>query len=197
MLLARAGLQGPRARAGAVSERHALHASDPAARGGLPAPLGPARQGDREQCSSRRPGQCSRPERYAWRGAIRVFEGVDAVYSPRRFILDALLVDAARGAGAEVIEGFTVEDVVIEAGRVVGVRGSEKGGARTRSAPPRHRRRRQALESGEVGGRCRIPSAADRVRVLLYLPGGRAHVRAARCTRSPTTLPDIGRPMTA
>jgi 2-polyprenyl-6-methoxyphenol hydroxylase-like FAD-dependent oxidoreductase len=50
-------------------------------------------------------------------------------YGPRRTVLDKLLVDAATEAGAEVREGFTVEDVVIEDGRVTGVRGHGKGGA--------------------------------------------------------------------
>src|SRR5262245_45262255 len=39
-------------------------------------------------------------------GSYPTFEGVDAVYSPRRTILDSILVDAARAAGAEVLEGF-------------------------------------------------------------------------------------------
>ncbi len=47
---------------------------------------------------------------------------------PRRTVLDKLLVDAASEAGAEVREGFTVDDVVIEDGRVTGVRGHGKGG---------------------------------------------------------------------
>jgi 2-polyprenyl-6-methoxyphenol hydroxylase-like FAD-dependent oxidoreductase len=50
-------------------------------------------------------------------------------FCPRRIVLDKLLVDAASQAGAEVREGFTVEDVVIEEGRVVGIRGHSKGGA--------------------------------------------------------------------
>jgi flavin-dependent dehydrogenase len=49
-------------------------------------------------------------------------------YCPRRTVLDKLLVDAASEAGAEVREGFTVEDVVIEDGVVVGIRGHGKGG---------------------------------------------------------------------
>jgi flavin-dependent dehydrogenase len=49
-------------------------------------------------------------------------------YCPRRFVLDKLLVDAAADAGAEVREEFTVEDVVIEDGRVVGIRGHGKNG---------------------------------------------------------------------
>ncbi len=49
-------------------------------------------------------------------------------YAPRRTVLDKLLVDAASGAGAEVREGFTVEEVVIEEGSVTGIRGHDKGG---------------------------------------------------------------------
>jgi 2-polyprenyl-6-methoxyphenol hydroxylase-like FAD-dependent oxidoreductase len=52
-------------------------------------------------------------------------------YGPRRTVLDKLLVDAAAQAGAEVREGFTVEDVVMEDGCVTGVRGHAKGGGAT------------------------------------------------------------------
>jgi len=44
-------------------------------------------------------------------------------YCPRRTILDKLLVDAAAQAGAEVREGFAVEEVMMEDGRVTGIRG--------------------------------------------------------------------------
>jgi 2-polyprenyl-6-methoxyphenol hydroxylase-like FAD-dependent oxidoreductase len=49
-------------------------------------------------------------------------------YAPRRTILDKLLVDAASEAGAEVREGFTVEEVIVEDGYVAGVLGHSKGG---------------------------------------------------------------------
>src|SRR5215210_4751356 len=49
-------------------------------------------------------------------------------YCPRRTVLDKLLVDAASEAGAEVREEFTIQDVVTENDRVVGVRGHSKGG---------------------------------------------------------------------
>src|SRR6266853_6313852 len=50
-------------------------------------------------------------------------------YCPRRTVLDKLLVDAAAEAGAEVREGFTVDDVLIEDGRVAGIKGHSKGAA--------------------------------------------------------------------
>src|SRR5215203_1689276 len=43
-------------------------------------------------------------------------------YCPRRTVLDKLLVDAAAEAGAEIREGFSVEDVLIEDGCTVGIR---------------------------------------------------------------------------
>jgi 2-polyprenyl-6-methoxyphenol hydroxylase-like FAD-dependent oxidoreductase len=49
-------------------------------------------------------------------------------YCPRRTVLDKLLVDAAAEAGAEVREGFTVEDVITDDDRVVGIRGHGKDG---------------------------------------------------------------------
>ncbi|MEU5695099.1 NAD(P)/FAD-dependent oxidoreductase [Actinosynnema sp. NPDC020468] len=55
-------------------------------------------------------------------------DGIDAVYCPRRTVLDKILVDAAREAGAEVIEGFGVSEVLFENGRAVGVRGREGNG---------------------------------------------------------------------
>jgi flavin-dependent dehydrogenase len=50
-------------------------------------------------------------------------EDTPAAYGPRRTVLDKLLVDAASEAGVEVREGFTVEEVVVDDGRVTGIRG--------------------------------------------------------------------------
>lgn len=56
-------------------------------------------------------------------------------FCPRRTVLDKLLVDAAAAAGAEVREGYTVEEIVFEGGRAVGIRGrSNHGGATTERA---------------------------------------------------------------
>ncbi|MEV4511805.1 NAD(P)/FAD-dependent oxidoreductase [Dactylosporangium sp. NPDC049525] len=45
--------------------------------------------------------------------------------SPRRTVLDKLLVDAAREAGAEVLEGFHVAGLTKEGDRVTGIRGRD------------------------------------------------------------------------
>jgi 2-polyprenyl-6-methoxyphenol hydroxylase-like FAD-dependent oxidoreductase len=50
-------------------------------------------------------------------------------YVPRRILLDKILVDAAAEAGAEVREGFSVDEILIEDGRVIGIRGRGAGGA--------------------------------------------------------------------
>ena len=50
-------------------------------------------------------------------------------YCPRRTILDKLLVDAAAQSGAEIREDFSVEGVLVEDGRVVGIKGHSKDGA--------------------------------------------------------------------
>jgi 2-polyprenyl-6-methoxyphenol hydroxylase-like FAD-dependent oxidoreductase len=56
-------------------------------------------------------------------------EDAPVAYCPRRTILDKLLVDAASEAGAEVREGFSVEEIVVADGRVTGIRGHGKDGA--------------------------------------------------------------------
>jgi flavin-dependent dehydrogenase len=55
--------------------------------------------------------------------------GVADGYAPRRTVLDKILVDGAAAAGAEVRERFTVEEIVRDGDRVVGIRGRSAGGA--------------------------------------------------------------------
>jgi flavin-dependent dehydrogenase len=54
--------------------------------------------------------------------------GSSTAYAPRRTVLDTLLVDAASAAGAEIREGFTVDEIVIEDGEVTGIRGRDRNG---------------------------------------------------------------------
>ena len=49
-------------------------------------------------------------------------------YCPRRTVLDKLLVDAAREAGAEVREAFSVDEILSDGGQVVGIRGRTRDG---------------------------------------------------------------------
>jgi len=51
--------------------------------------------------------------------------GVDVAYGPRRTVLDKILVDAAARAGAEVRENVTVQDLIVEDGKVTGIRAKE------------------------------------------------------------------------
>ena len=44
--------------------------------------------------------------------SIKEWDGVDGLYAPRRTILDAILCDAALAAGAEVVHGYSVVDVL-------------------------------------------------------------------------------------
>jgi 2-polyprenyl-6-methoxyphenol hydroxylase-like FAD-dependent oxidoreductase len=58
-------------------------------------------------------------------GTPRPYEGVAEAYCPRRTVLDTMLVRAAGDAGVEVREGFTVEEILVEDGSVVGLRGRD------------------------------------------------------------------------
>lgn len=61
-------------------------------------------------------------------GTPHPHEGSSTAYAPRRTVLDTILLDGASRAGAEVREGFTVEDLVMEDGQVVGLRGHAQHG---------------------------------------------------------------------
>jgi 2-polyprenyl-6-methoxyphenol hydroxylase-like FAD-dependent oxidoreductase len=62
---------------------------------------------------------------------VKPSHGVDALYAPRRTVLDPILVDAARAAGATVRYGVVVSDVTHdELGRVDGVVGIDASGVR-------------------------------------------------------------------
>ncbi len=58
-------------------------------------------------------------------GCFPAADGVDALYSPRRTLLDALLVHSAREAGAEVREHVQVKELTVSHGAVTGIVGRE------------------------------------------------------------------------
>ncbi len=63
---------------------------------------------------------------FALSGAPPAADGCAEAYAPRRTVLDAILLEAAAEAGAEVRTGYGVEEVVFEDGAAVGIR---SGGA--------------------------------------------------------------------
>jgi flavin-dependent dehydrogenase len=103
---------------------------------------------------------------------IKMRDGLDALYAPRRTLLDATLVDAAREAGATVRHGVSFVNLVHDVGRVrgvtldtpegpvtvasnvvIGADGTRSGVARAAGAPVLHARRRSgAVLYGYVRG---------------------------------------------
>ncbi|GAA3229526.1 NAD(P)/FAD-dependent oxidoreductase [Pseudonocardia petroleophila] len=72
----------------------------------------------------------------AFSGFADPIDGIDTVYCPRRIVLDEILVNAARRAGAEVLESFTVSDLIWADGAVAGVRGRVGDGPETEFRAP-------------------------------------------------------------
>ena len=80
--------------------------------------------------------------------------GVDVAYAPRRTIIDKLLVDAAAEAGAEIREGFTVEEILFETVVSPASAATLKGASRSPSAP--------GLSSAPKAGTRWLPKRFDR-----------------------------------
>lgn len=83
-----------------------------------------------------------------------VEDGVAWGYGPRRTTLDRVLIDAAVESGAQLRQGFSVTDYLMEGGKVVGIRGREAGGreieeraAITVGADGRHSRLARAVQA--------------------------------------------------
>ena len=146
MLLARKGYRVLARRPGDVPERHDLDPPRPPARRRRARALGAARP-------ARRRRGCPPIHTYAFDFGPFTISGLAGHRRTRRS-------RTARGgpcstscsstppseAGAEVREDFAVEEILVEDGRVDGIRGREQGRrARHRARPRRHRRRRPAL----------------------------------------------------
>jgi 2-polyprenyl-6-methoxyphenol hydroxylase-like FAD-dependent oxidoreductase len=65
---------------------------------------------------------------FALTGGVYDANGGRGGFCPRRTVLDKLLVDAAVDAGAELREGFTVETMLWDGERVVGIKGHSRTG---------------------------------------------------------------------
>jgi flavin-dependent dehydrogenase len=61
-------------------------------------------------------------------GALRPADGASHSLCPRRTVLDTLLVEAAVEAGAELREGFVVDEILMDHDRVGGIRGHDRRG---------------------------------------------------------------------
>ena len=96
------------------------------------------------------------------RGRPQPVDGTSAMYCPRRTVLDKLLVDAARAAGAEVREGALVREVVRDGDRVAGVRATLRDGTSCEARAP--------IVVGADGMTSTIADAVDAREI------GRAHV---------------------
>jgi flavin-dependent dehydrogenase len=64
-------------------------------------------------------------------GPVPAVDGVNTAFAPRRIKLDPLLANAAVEAGAELRDGFSVQELLWDNGRVAGIRGRHKGAAIT------------------------------------------------------------------
>ena len=94
--------------------------------------------------------------------------GVDHLLAPRRYVLDEILVDAARAAGAHVRTGVSVTDVTTDRShRVTGVNVRDRDG-RSRSITAR-------LVVGADGVRSRIARSVDAVTLDVRRPSGGTH----------------------
>jgi flavin-dependent dehydrogenase len=59
---------------------------------------------------------------------------VNTAFAPRRIVLDPLLAEAAVEAGAELRDGFSVQDLIWNQDRVIGIRGKQSGKVTTEKA---------------------------------------------------------------
>jgi 2-polyprenyl-6-methoxyphenol hydroxylase-like FAD-dependent oxidoreductase len=106
--------------------------------------------------------------------SLKPYAGVDALYAPRRTVLDTLLGDADEEAGAEVRYGTAVTDLAFDAaGRVVGVHLTDgRGNTRTEAAGlVVGADGRDSLVAGRVGARTVASGAHAPAYLYGYWPG--------------------------
>lgn len=74
-------------------------------------------------------------------------DGVAWGYGPRRAALDAIFVDAAIEAGAEVRQAFTVDEFLVDGDRITGSADARKAGRQLRSTRPSRSARTAVIRS--------------------------------------------------
>ena len=141
-------------------------------------------------------------------GQFPAWAGVDAMYSPRRTLLDSVLIGAAREAGAEVRENFRVTQLTTYGDRVTGIRGSARGGpAATETASMViGADGKRSLVAGAVGARRYRERAAQSFASYSYwagvpVAGGELYQRPGRAvavfpTNDDLTMVYVAAPMT-
>jgi 2-polyprenyl-6-methoxyphenol hydroxylase-like FAD-dependent oxidoreductase len=66
---------------------------------------------------------------FALKGGVRITNRGRGGLCPRRTVLDRILTDAAVESGAELRENFTVDSLITDNGKVLGIRGHGRNGA--------------------------------------------------------------------
>jgi flavin-dependent dehydrogenase len=93
---------------------------------------------------------------------IKSTHGVEALYAPRRTVVDRVLVDAAEAAGADIRFGARVAGLLRgRSGRIVGAHGRDRGGA-------------------AFTARARLTIGADGIRSIVARESGAATLRVGR-----------------
>jgi menaquinone-9 beta-reductase len=103
---------------------------------------------------------------------VKPKHGVEALYAPRRRVLDAILADAARGAGADVRFGATLTGLRWDrAGRVTGITG-RAGQARLEASADLvvGADGRRSAVARHVGARAAHVAPASSVLIYRYVP---------------------------
>ena len=158
-MLARSGLQGLPGRPGRLPQRHPVHSRHPAQRGEGPRP--PRRPGAAARRSPSRSRTRSSPSTSSGSRSPASTASVGApMLNVRRVTLDAVLLDAAAAAGAEVRTRTNVTGLLEASGRVVGV--ETTGGAL-----------RAPLVVGADGARSTVARLVGRARVQRRRPARR------------------------
>ena len=71
---------------------------------------------------------------FSLRGAVPAVDGVNTAFAPRRIKLDPMLAAAAMESGAELRDGFSVQELLWDKDQVAGIRGKYQGTTITEKA---------------------------------------------------------------